>query len=168
MPLIDVRVRRMADSLGALGLATRGGDDRLSVWFVEVNVDEEEDVVIDVRNSWQGTRGRDDASQLIDVHDVIVNALDSPHLGEITAVAVKRAESPRGRPTKAYDRKVRFEGAAMLAAHSQGKRYFDFRTNQLGPGKELARQARSLSTCPTDTEALEALDAACAALCHLR
>jgi hypothetical protein len=52
----------------------------------------------------------------------------------------------------------------MLAAHAQGKRYFGYRKIQLGRGSDLAQQARAT---PLDDEALEALDAACAALCDL-
>jgi hypothetical protein len=65
----------MSDELGALGLASRGGDERLSVWLVEVRLDANDKVDVSVLDAWQGTRGRDDASQLIDVHDAIVNAL---------------------------------------------------------------------------------------------
>lgn len=158
----------MADELGVLGLASRGDNDRLSVWLVEVAVDANDDVRVAVLDSWQGTRGRDDASQLIDVHDAITNVLDAPRLVPITAVAVKRTEAPPGRPTKPYDRKVRFEGAAMLAAHSKGQRYIGLRTNQLGPGRELSARARAADGAPTEPEAFEALDAACAALRHLR
>ena len=154
----------MSDDVAVLGLASRGDSDRLSVWRVEVQVKGDGSVDVVELDPWQGTRGRDDASQLIDVHDAIVNSLDSPRLGTISAVAVKRAESPRGRPSNPYDRKVRFEGAAMLAAHKQGKRYFDYRKNQLGRGSDLAEQARATASTPLGVEALEALEAACAAL----
>jgi hypothetical protein len=157
----------MSDDLVALGLASRGDGDRLSVWLVEVRLNADNAVDVTVLERWQGTRGRDDASQLIDVHDVIVNALDSPRLGPIKAVAVKRAESTPGRPSNPYDRKIRFEGAAMLAAHAQGKRYFGYRKIQLGRGKELAERARAAAGAPSDAESLEALDAACAALSDL-
>lgn len=158
----------MSDDLTVLGLASRGDSDRLSVWRVEVQVKGDGSVAVAELDAWQGTRGRDDASQLIDVHDAIVNVLDSPRLGVISAVAVKRAESPPGRPSKPYDRKVRFEGAAMLAAHAQGKRYFGYRKNQLGRGSDLAEQARAAAAVALGAEALEALDAACAALRDLR
>lgn len=154
----------MSDDVTVLGLASRGDSDRLSVWRVEVQVKGDGSVEVLELDPWQGTRGRDDASQLIDVHDAIVNVLDSPRLGTVCAVAVKRTESPRGRPSNPYDRRVRFEGAAMLAAHAQGKRYFGYRKIQLGRGSDLAKQARAT---PLDDEALEALDAACAALCDL-
>src|SRR5688572_29663991 len=124
----------MPNELTVLGLASRGDKDRLSVWLVEVQLTEDGEVDVATLESWQATRGRDDASQLIDVHDAISNALDAPRLGPISAVAVKRTESPPGRPSTPYDRKVRFEGAAMLAAHAQGKRSFGYRSNQLGPG----------------------------------
>lgn len=121
-----------------------------------------------VREPWQGTRARDEASQLIDAHDAIKNAVDAPRLGGIGAVAVKRTESPiRGRPSNSYDRKVRFEGAAMLAAHALGTRYFQYRSNQLGRGADIARDARAASGAPTEDEPLEALSAACAALHNL-
>jgi len=157
----------MPDVTGALGLASRGDNDRLSVWLVEVTVDIDGLVRVAVLEPWKGTRGRDDASQLIDVHDAVVNALDSPRLGAVDVVAVKRVESPRGRPSKPYDRRVRFEAAAMLAASGKGRRYFGFRSNQLGPGHELAARARAANGAPTDGEGLEAVDAACAALGHL-
>lgn len=158
----------MADQATALGLASRGDNDRLSVWFVEVRRSEDGGVAVAVRDPWQGTRGRDDASQLADFHDALANALDSPTLGATDAVAVKRVESPvRGRPSNTYDRRVRFEAAAMLAAHQEGKRYFDYRTNQLGPGREIAEQARACESAPQDDEGLEALDAACTALSGL-
>lgn len=147
-----------------LGLASRGDSDRLSVWFIEVRVAEDGDIEVATLEPWQATRGRDDASQLIDVHDAISNAVDTPRLGAIAAVAVKRVESPRKRPSNPYDRRIRFEGAAMLAAHGAGKRYFAYRSNQLGRGAELASKARTVTGAPTDSEALEALDAACAAL----
>jgi len=154
----------MPEDVAVLGLACRGDSDRLSVWRVEVQVKGDGSVGVVELDPWQGTRGRDDASQLIDVHDAIVNALDSPRLGAFSAVAVKRTESPPRRPSNPYDRKVRFEGAAMLAAHAQGKRYFGYRKNQLGRGSDLAEQARAAAATPLGDEALEAVDAACAAL----
>src|SRR5579884_1277082 len=105
------------DAMTALGLASRGDNDRLSMWLVEVRLAEDGAVAVAVHEPWQATKGRDEASQLIDAHDTIRNALDSPTLGEIAAVAVKRVETPPSRPSNPYDRKVRFEGAAMLAAH---------------------------------------------------
>ena len=137
----------MTDSpITALGLASRGDGDRLSMWLVEVSVDEDDNVAVATYQPWRATKRRDEASQLIDAHDVIRNALDSPQLGDIAAIAVKRTEAPqRGRPGNAYDRKVRFEGAAMLAAHVEGKRYYQYRSNQLGRGKELAQKARAAS-----------------------
>ncbi len=157
----------MLEEVAVLGLASRGDSDRLSVWLVEVRLAEGGDVQLATLEPWQATRGRDDASQLIDVHDAISNTIDAPRLGPIAAVAVKRVESPRGRPSNPYDRRLRFEGAAMLAAHGAGKRYFAYRSNQLGRGTELASKAREATGAPADAEALEALDAACAALSDL-
>ena len=52
----------------------------------------------------------------------------------------------------------------MLAAHVDGKRYFQYRTNQLGRGGDIAKKARAASGAPTEPEPLEAMVAACAAL----
>ena len=132
-----------------LGLASRGDSDRLSMWCVEARLDEDGNVAVAVHERWYATRGRDDASQLIDAHDTIINALDSPELGDVKAVAVKRTETPpAGRPGNAYDRKIRFEGAAMLAARVQGKRYFQYRNNQLGRGDSIFDIARSAGGAP--------------------
>lgn len=151
----------------ALGLASSGAGDRLSVWLVEVSVDEDGEVAIACHEPWRATKGRDEASQLIDAHDTIRNALDRPKLGKVATVAVKRTETGPGRASTPYDRKVRFEGAAMLAAHGEGKRYMQYRTNQLGPGAELRAKAQKCATAPSDAESLDALAAACTALCHL-
>ena len=158
----------MSESTTVLGLASRGDSDRLSVWLVEVQLDEDGQVKVAVHDAWQATKKRDDASQLIDAHDTIVNAIDAPTLGTVKAVAVKRTETPQfGRPGNAYDRKIRFEGAVMLAAHAQGKRYYAYRNNQLGRGQDIAKQARSADGAPKEGEALEAMVAACAGLSDL-
>jgi hypothetical protein len=52
----------------------------------------------------------------------------------------------------------------MLAARVQGKRYFQYRNNQLGRGDSIFDIARSAGGAPTEAEPLEALCAACAAL----
>lgn len=158
----------MTDGATVLGLASRGDNDRLSVWLVEVQLDDDGHVAVVVREPWQATRGRDEASQLIDAHDTIKNALDAPKLGAVGAVAVKRTESPvAGRPSNSYDRKVRFEGAAMLAANALGTRYFQYRNNQLGRGKDIAKTAGAAPGVPSEDEPLEALAAACAGLYDL-
>lgn len=151
----------------ALGLASRGDKDRLSVWLVEVAVDEDGEVAVACHEPWKATKARDEASQLIDAHDAIRNALDRPKLGYVAAVAVKRTETSPGRASTPYDRKVRFEGAAMLATHAEGKRYMQYRTVSLGPGAELRAKAEACATAPSDAESLEAVAAACTALRHL-
>jgi hypothetical protein len=157
----------VTDSTTVLGLASRGDKDRLSVWLVEIGLDVDGEVSVAVREPWQATRGRDEASQLIDAHDTITNAIDAPRLGAVAAVAVKRTESPPSRPSSAYDRKVRFEGAAMLAAHVSGARYFQYRRVELGRGKDIVTVARAAAGAPSEGEPLEALDAACAGLYDL-
>jgi hypothetical protein len=158
----------VTDSTTLLGLASRGDNDRLSIWLVEVQLDDDGQVRVAVREPWQATRGRDEASQLIDAHDTIKNAIDAPSLGPIAAVVVKRTESPvRGRPSNSYDRKVRFEGAAMLAANAMGTRYRQYRNNQLGRGADIANKARAASGAPSEDEPLEALAAASAGLYDL-
>ncbi len=147
-----------------LGLASRGDEDRLSVWLVEVQLGDDGTVAVAVYERWRATKGRDEASQLIDAHDTVRNALDSPQLGAATAVAVKRVESPPGRPGNPYDRRVRFEGAAMLAAHVQNKRYFQYRSNQLGRGAAITAKAHAAPGAPSDDGPREALAAACTAL----
>lgn len=153
----------MDDGMSVLGLATRGDGDRLSVRLVEVSRDAD-DVSVFVLDAWVATKGRDDASQLADVHDVLVNAVDSPRLGSVSVVAVKRPESPPSRPSKAYDRRTRFEAVAMLAAKHCGVRYMDFRKRQLRDGSELLAVASSVDGAPTDEVSVEALSAACAAI----
>jgi hypothetical protein len=154
----------VADEVTVLGLATRGEKDRLSVWLVEVHFEADGSIAVVELDPWQATSGADEGSQLVDVHDAIVNALDAPRLGPVEAVAVKRVEMPRGRPSGSYDRRLRFESAAMMAARRQGKRYFSYRRNQLGRGSHVSARARSADGAPTSTEALEALDASCAGL----
>jgi hypothetical protein len=150
--------------VNVLGLASRGDSHRLSMWMVEVSVDKDGTVQTSTYDPWKGTLHRDDASQLLDTHDAISNALDAPALGEVTAVAVKRVETPlRGKPGEAYDRRVWFEAAAMLAAQRQGKRFFQYRSNQLGRGAALAEQANAAAGAD-DEQYEEALAAACAAL----
>jgi hypothetical protein len=158
----------VSDSATVLGLVSRGDDNRLSMWLVELQLDEDGQVKVAVHEPWYATKKRDDASQLIDAHDVIANAIDASTLGTVNAVAVKRTETPPfGRPGNAYDRKIRFEGAAMLAAHTQGKRYYAYRNNQLGRGEDIAKKARSANGAPKEGEALEAMVAACAGLSDL-
>lgn len=158
----------MSDGAVVLGLASRGDKDRLSIWIVEVGVDEGGASAIRVREPWQGTKGRDDASQLCDANAAIANALDAPALGaRIEGVAVKRTEVGRGRPSTPYDRRIRFEAAAMLAALGKGRLYSAYRTNQLRPGAALAERVLRLSDAPGGDEDREAVSAACVALCDL-
>src|SRR4051794_14962028 len=93
----------VTDDLSVIGLASRGDKDRLSVWFVAVRLLPDGQVDVRELESWQATRGTDDGSQLLDVHDAVVNAIDAKKLGKPNAVAVKRVETPRGRPSKPYD-----------------------------------------------------------------
>jgi hypothetical protein len=104
---------------------------------------------------------------LVDAHDAVVNALDAPVLGPVSAIGLRKAESLHGRPSKPYDRRTRFEGAAMLAARAKGKRFLDYRGSQLGRGAALAKKAQAADGAPIDGPALEALNAACAALSDL-
>jgi len=55
----------------------------------------------------------------------------------------------------------------MLAAHVSGARYFHYRRNELGSGKDIAAKARAAAGAPSEDEPLEALDAACAGLYDL-
>jgi hypothetical protein len=103
-----------------------------------------------------------------DLVDALTNTLDRKRHGAPIALAVKRTESTMGRPTTQYDQKVRAEGAAMVAASAQGRRYFPYRRNQLGDGADLAAEASSHRAYPSDKEGVEAVAAACAAISELR
>lgn len=71
------------------------------------------------------------------------------------------------RPTVPYDQKTRAEGAAMVAASSQGRRYFGYRKGQLGDGRGLNEAAKSHSDYPSTEGEQDAVAAACAALAEL-
>lgn len=102
-----------------------------------------------------------------DLVDALANLLDRKRPGAPVALAMKRSEITRGRPTTQYDQKVRAESAAMVAAASQGRRYFAYRTNQLGEGRDLEAEAATHDRYPKDKLAQEAVAAACAALAEL-
>lgn len=157
----------MADEATVLGLACRAADDRLSAWFVAVRRNADDTVDVLELEPWHATSGTDEAAQLADVQDAITNTIDARRLGDLTAVAVKRVEMPVGRPPKPYDRKVRFEAAAMLAANATGKRYFAYRKQELKSRSDLMQAAQAADGSPTATEAVEAMAAACAALSDL-
>src|SRR5436190_293457 len=99
----------MQEVLTVLGLASRAGGERLHARMVAVALSSDDDLEVRSVEPWEGTRGTDDARQLVDLHDAIVNVLDPKRQGAPQAVAVKRVESPsRGRPSAAYDRRIRF------------------------------------------------------------
>jgi len=124
-------------------------------------------VIVEPLKPWKGT-ATDELRSIGDLLDALANTLDRKRTGAPDALALKRTETTRARPTKQYDQKIRAEGAAMIAAASQGKRYFHYRKNQLGRGSDLAEKAGAHSKYPAGAEAQDAVAAACAALTELR
>jgi hypothetical protein len=155
----------MDSDLRVLGIASRVPSSRLAAVFVRAVLRPSGEVSLDVHEPWSGTLGTDDGRQLTDLRDTVANALDIGRADPFDAVAVKRVETPpRGRPTEAYDKRIRFEAAVMLGCLSQGCRYFAYRKSELGRGLELLIRARDLSSFPGDEQTQEAVAAACAAL----
>jgi hypothetical protein len=157
----------MADEIAVLGIATSSKEDALHVYRVIVRLIEDGSVEVEPLETWRGTP-RDEARSMNDLSDALGNTLDMKRRGAPQALAVKRTESTSGRPTKQYDQKIRAEGVAMVAASAQGRRYFQFRTQQLGRGADLAHAASEHDSYPTKRESQEAVAAACAALVQLR
>jgi hypothetical protein len=157
----------MADEIAVLGVATSSARGALTVHRVIVRVAEDDAVVVEPLKAWQGAPN-DETRSIGDLVDALGNILDPKRRGSPEALALKRAESTRGRPTKQYDQKTRAEAAAMIAALGQGRRYFQYRTNQLGPGRDLNDVACEHSGYPSTKEGQEAVAAACAAVADLR
>lgn len=149
-----------------LGIATTSQRGALTVYRVIVRLAGGEAVQVETLEAWQGTP-RDEARSMNDLVDALANALDPKRAGAPSAIAVKRTESSVGRPSNPYDKKIRAEAAAMIAAAGQGRRYFQYRTNQLSPGKDLHAKAVSQSGYPSVKEEREAVAAACTALAEL-
>jgi hypothetical protein len=155
----------MADDIAVLGIAASSQKGAVTVSRVIVRLRDGE-LEVEPMEAWQGTP-RDEARSLMDLHDTLVNTLDRKRAGAPLALAIKRTESTRGRPTKQYDQKVRVEGVAMAAAASQGRRFFGYRTIQLGDGRELEAAAATHGSYPAGQHEQEATAAACAALAEL-
>jgi hypothetical protein len=134
--------------------------------MVEVGRTADGEFWVSERTRWQAAAGSDDGLQLTDVQDAVINALDAPTRDAICAVAIKRPENV-GRPNAGYDRRVRFEATAMVAAHRKGLRLYTFRRTQLSIGGEAALALERQPSTPTGDEAREAMHAACSALGNL-
>jgi hypothetical protein len=156
----------MADEIAVLGITTSSRSDALHVYRAIVRLKEDGAVEVEALETWRGTP-RDEARSMKDLADALANSLDNRRPGAPEALALKRTEST-GRPTVQYDQKIRAEGVAMVAASGQGRRYFHYRTQQLGPGADLATAAAKHPDYPRGKEAREAVAAACAALARLR
>jgi hypothetical protein len=155
----------VATEAAVLGIATSSSKEKLTVYRVIVRADGDA-VTVERLEQWQSTP-RDEARSMADLVDALANSLDNQRRGPAEAIAVKRTESSQGRPTKAYDQKTRAEAAAMIAASLQGKPYFQYRTQQLGDGRELHKIAATERGYPAQKEEREAVAAACAALAEL-
>lgn len=153
--------------LAVLGLATSISNSALVVHQAVVAMTAE-GVVVKPMTAWRASR-QDEARSLADLIDALSNTLDRKRSGAPELVAVKRVESPiRGRPSKGYDQRTRAEGAAMVAAASQGARYFAYRANEIRPrGEKLRELASQVEGYPQDEERRDAVHAACAALSEL-
>jgi hypothetical protein len=130
-----------------LGIATNSHKDALIVSRVIVRLRTDGSIQVEPLTAWQGTP-RDEARSMNDLVDALANTLDPKRRGAPVAIALKRTESTRGRPTKQYDQKVRAEGAAMVAASTQGRRYFKYRTTQLGKDRALTAEAAAHKAYP--------------------
>jgi hypothetical protein len=123
-------------------------------------------VYVESLEAWQGTP-RDEMRTIGDLVGALSNTLDQARRDAPVALAVKRPEVPVRKPTAQYDQKTRAEGAAMIAAASQGCRYFAYRKSQLAPGDGHAAQAARHASYPSDSLGRDAVAAACAALARL-
>src|SRR5262245_40704747 len=119
----------MADEIAVLGIASSSQSGAVKVERVIVRTSGET-VEVELLEAWQGTP-KDEARSLQDLVDSLRNVLDRKRPTAPIALAVKRSESTRGRPTSAYDQKIRVEAAAMVATAGEGRRYFAYRTGQL-------------------------------------
>lgn len=154
-------------SKNVLGVASSAGDQHLTAHLVFVQLADDGELSVSEQEIWEGTRGQDPARQLIDLRDAIRNLLTSGSAAP-DAVAVKRVELPfRGKPKSTYDDRVRFEGAAMMAAVEAGKRYFGYRKVELRRGSDLVTVALATPDCPSSDSGKEGVAAACAALSDL-
>jgi hypothetical protein len=156
----------LADELAVLGIATTSQRGALTAYRVIVRLRDDDSVEVEPLEAWQGTP-RDEARSMNDLVDALANTLDRKRNGAPTALAVKRTESTRGRPTKQYDQKVRAEGAAMVATAAQGRRYFAYRTNQLRESRGLTAEAAAHRGYPSAKEEQDAVAAACTAIAEL-
>lgn len=152
----------MANYSSVLGVASQVSDHRLTAAFVRLDG---AGPTAEVLDSWRGTKGTDTGRQLAQLVEVLRNRLAA---SAVDAIALKRIESPVGRPPNTYDDRIRFEAAAMLAAVAADLPYHSFRTQSLKPVIDrkdpynAAMAECSLSEL-SQTEA-EALAAALAAL----
>ena len=155
------------ESLTVLGLSTAVADGTLVVHRAVVTARQGQ-ITVKVLESWQATRN-DEARSLSDLVDALTNSLDRKRANAPEAVAIKRVEVPlRGKPPKSYDQRTRAEGAAMVAAASQGVGYFGYRLVEIRPrGQHLREAAASLPEYPGAEEQRHAVDVACAALAEL-
>lgn len=152
----------MPDGTKVVGVASRFPDERLKAHFALVAVNG--GTTVEVLDRWLGTRRTDLPSQLADLHQVIRNRTDPINP---TAIAVKRAESPGGRPPHTYDCRVSLEAIVMLTAEQLGHGFFAYRTRELKRCLEaddpLAVVRGAFGNLEADEDA-EAVAAACAAL----
>ena|ERR1700761_6747329 len=150
-----------------LGVASRAGGQRLTVYVASVTISEAGSIEVDAREAWKGSKAQDTGRELTDLHDAFSNLLEGTS-DKPEAIAVKRVECPqRGRPASSYDDRIRFEGPAMLAAVGQNCRYFAYRKNELARAHQLIAEAKRCDGWPGDDEPTEAAEAACAALSDL-
>lgn len=156
----------MSDISAVLGIATTSSKETLTVYRVIVRRGDADVVTVETLERWQSTP-QDEARSMADLVDALVNTLDRRRTGAPEALAVKRTEAGRGRPTKDYDQKTRAEGVAMIAATRQGRRYFQYRSQQLGEGQRLHEAAKRHGGYPSSKEEQAAVAAACAALAQL-
>ena len=156
----------VSDGICVLGIAATVTRGALKVDRVLVRVVDEE-VSVEELPPWQGTAA-DEARSLNDLVDALSNVLDRGRAGGADALAMKRVESPRGRPSTPYDQKTRAEGAAMIAAAAQGRPYYSYRTNQVDRGATFRSAAQRSSGYPSTDTGRDAVAAACAALADLR
>jgi hypothetical protein len=156
----------MTDDIAVLGIATSSSRGVLTVYRVIVRLSDD-GVAVEPMEPWQGTAA-DETRSMGDLVDALANTLDRKRDGAPQGLAAKRTESTLGRPSNPYDQKIRAEGVAMVAASSQGRPYFAYRTNQLTKGDDLRDQAARHDAYPATGEARDALAAACEALAELR
>jgi hypothetical protein len=155
----------VADGLAVLGISASSQAGTVTVARIVVRLSGSASVELESLESWR-TAARDEDRTMVDLADALSNVLDRKRPGAPVALAVKRPENV-GRPTIQYDQKTRVEGAAMIAAAGQGRRYFGFRRSQLGVGRQYAEAAAQAAAYPSDTVGRDAVAAASAALAKL-